>query len=154
MDSDNTWVITAVLAVSSFLSPIAVSIINNHHNVKIRKLELKRHIVDKQLNIYYIDKQKAFANFLHTAGNILYNTDDTSSLNSLYSTAHNAILFCTKENRENILSFLKYLTQLSSFDSEALEGFNKQLATISASLNAELMETASEVMKHSYDSKK
>ena len=36
-----TWTITAIIAVSSFLSPIAVAIINNHHHVRIRKMELE-----------------------------------------------------------------------------------------------------------------
>ena len=32
MTFDVTWTITAIIAVSSFLSPIAVAIINNMHN--------------------------------------------------------------------------------------------------------------------------
>ncbi len=41
MNVNITWTITAIIAVSSFLSPIAVAIINNLHHAKMRKLELE-----------------------------------------------------------------------------------------------------------------
>ena len=41
MEINITWTITAIIAVSSFLSPIAVAIINNRHHAQIRKMELK-----------------------------------------------------------------------------------------------------------------
>lgn len=79
MNFDITWTITAVIAVSSFLSPVAVTIISNRHQAKLRalelehderlrKLDLKHQIVIKQLDIYYADKKDAFSNFLNAAG--------------------------------------------------------------------------------------
>lgn len=46
MNFDITWTITAIIAVSSFLSPIVVAIINNFHQARIRQIELEhdRHI--------------------------------------------------------------------------------------------------------------
>lgn len=41
MTIEITWTITAVIAVSSLLSPIFVALINNRNNAKIRNLELE-----------------------------------------------------------------------------------------------------------------
>lgn len=48
---DITWTITAIIAVSSFLSPIAVAVINNLHHAKMRRMELDydRHIKEHLL---------------------------------------------------------------------------------------------------------
>ena len=72
MTFDVTWTITAIIAVSSFLSPIAVAIINNMHNTKMRKIELEhdeyirwlnfqQSTIINQFNVYYSDKKNAFA---------------------------------------------------------------------------------------------
>lgn len=74
MTFDVTWTITAIIAVSSFLSPIAVAIINNMHNTKMRKIELEhdeyirwlnfqQSTIINQFNVYYSDKKNAFADF-------------------------------------------------------------------------------------------
>lgn len=65
---DLSWVITAVIAIAAFLSPVAVALINNHHAYKMKKLEfcheenmkklsLSHEAAQKQFEIYYTDKK-------------------------------------------------------------------------------------------------
>lgn len=71
MEINITWTITAIIAVSSFLSPIVVAIINNRHHARLRKMELEHDeyirwldlqqtTTVKQFDIYYADKKKIF----------------------------------------------------------------------------------------------
>ena len=51
MTIEITWTITAIIAVSSFLSPIFVARINNKHQEKLRKLELEHDEYMRQLDL-------------------------------------------------------------------------------------------------------
>lgn len=55
MNFDITWTITAVIAVSSFLSPVVVSWMNNKHHYKMRKLELQSDLINNQISTLYKD---------------------------------------------------------------------------------------------------
>lgn len=68
MSLDITWTITAIIAVSSFLSPIVVAIINNRHQARLRKYELEhdrqikqidlnQQALIRQADVYYADKK-------------------------------------------------------------------------------------------------
>lgn len=71
MKFDITWSITAIIAVSSFLSPIVVSIINNKHQYAMRKLELNANLADKQLISLYNQKIDAYKSLLVLLVNIV-----------------------------------------------------------------------------------
>lgn len=50
MKFDLTWTITAIIAVTSILSPVIVTLINTHHNYKIRRLEIDSKIKQEVLS--------------------------------------------------------------------------------------------------------
>ena len=78
-----TWTITAIIAVSSFISPIFVAIINNKHQIKMRRLELEhdeymrqldlqQQTMVRQFDIYYADKKSCFSQFFTCCWCIFY----------------------------------------------------------------------------------
>ena len=54
MNFDLTWTITAIIAVASILSPVFVTLLNNNHDYKVRKLDIdskiKQEVVTKEFN--------------------------------------------------------------------------------------------------------
>ena len=58
MKLDITWTITAIIAVASFLSPVIVTLFNNHHDYKVRKLEIDSKIKQEILSNFakYIEQ--------------------------------------------------------------------------------------------------
>lgn len=68
---DISITITSILAVCAIISPILTAIINNRHNWRIRKLEMKRE--DYQNNVMY--KRNIYENYLRAAGRCIYHSD-------------------------------------------------------------------------------
>lgn len=71
-DLDLSYVITALVAVMSFLSPIVICLINNFHQAKMKKLELKQQAQIKQVDY----KKEIFENYLKYAGAYVYHCKD------------------------------------------------------------------------------
>lgn len=146
-----TWTITAIIAVSSFLSPIFVAKINNKHQEKLRKLELEhdeymrqldlqQQMMIKQFDIYYLDKKTAFSNFLHAAGKYSMGKEYSRYYEDLLATLQTALLFCNKDSRLLLSTFLEYANKIfgGNYSSHEREEYSKTLAAVTNALNKEL----------------
>lgn len=71
MSVDLTITISAILGIAAVISPIATAIINNHYQIKFKKLELEQQQLEK--TTYYI--RSVFENYLRYAGRCIYNAD-------------------------------------------------------------------------------
>jgi hypothetical protein len=150
-------IITVVIGCVAFLSPIAVSLINNLHNSKMRvkemaherelkRIELHHELEVKQLDVYYKEKKEAFEQFLITAGRLLYNVGSTKGIPDLHAVAAAALLYCSEENKARILEFLKYATtdveRLHDIPIDERVEFSEIITELSYHLNEELKSTA------------
>lgn len=120
MQFEITWTITAIIAVSSFLSPILVAIINNRHHTRIRKLELEYDKNMKQLDlnnqatirqadIYYADKKQVFTEFINASCNLYIHSNGRESYDHFIASLNRAILFCNSQNQEKLKNFLSFI---------------------------------------------
>lgn len=154
MTFDVTWTITAIIAVSSFLSPIAVAIINNRHNTKMRKIELEhdeyirwlnfqQSTIINQFNVYYSDKKNAFADFSNAAGQFSFAKEEEREYKMLQSSAHTAMLYCNKSNYDLLSDFLEYIDNIfgSGYTKAERDDYTKTLTSVITSLNEELAST-------------
>lgn len=158
-----TWTITAIIAVSSFFSPIIVACINNYHHSQIRKMELKhdeqirwlnlqQDAVTKQFDIYYADKKQAFSDFSNAAGSYFFNKGIIENYNILCSAAHTAMLFSNSANRILLSDFMNYADSIFGLgnDSKAeREKYSRSLNELTKSLNEELSSTKPVVQRES-----
>lgn len=140
MKFDITWTITSIIAVSSFLSPVLVAIINNRHQRKMRKMELEHDIAVKKLTIHYEDKKKAFSDFLFNAGIMCSNNVAYEIKQNFFACVQTASLFASAENQNliskfasDIMGYLDRTTPPNAYDT-----LRNNLLVISASLNNEL----------------
>lgn len=155
MNIDITWTITAVIAVSSFLSPIAVALINNHHNAKLRHMELlhdenirwldiQKETASHQFDVYYSDKKAAFSKIAISSGEFSLLCKSVDRYHALHSAIDEALLYCNPQNYYLLKNFQHYVTHevfgknLSSYD---LDSYNETLASLLSSLNEELLST-------------
>lgn len=154
MEINITWTITAIIAVSSFLSPIAVAIINNRHHARIRKMELEHDeymrwldlqqtTTVKQFDIYYADKKKSFADFANAAGQFSFAKEEEREYKMLQSSAHTAMLYCNKSNYDLLSDFLEYIDNIfgSGYTKAERDDYTKTLTSVITSLNEELAST-------------
>ena len=155
MTIEITWTITAIIAVSSFFSPIAVAIINNRHHAKMRKMELEHdrtmyqlklqeESILRQSQIYYSDKKTAFSEFTGKAGLFSMGKQSRNDYENLLSSINNALLFCSHENQMLLCEFQNYVdTKCFGYGYSAPERseYAKKLNNIALSLNKELEST-------------
>ncbi len=150
MDIKITWTITAIIAVSSFLSPIFVAIINNFHQRKLRKLELEYDMSLKKLTVFYENKKNAFSNFLCEAGKACTDMGLPPTELDFYAHAQTAILFASKENQLLISSFIQ--TAAEELDGTASDfachKLQSQLSSIAIALNKELTLIQADITNH------
>lgn len=73
MKIDPTFTIPSILAICAIISPILVALINNCHQTKIKKIELKQQEITNTL----IHKRSILEEYLSTAGRCVhYNTEE------------------------------------------------------------------------------
>ncbi len=163
MKLDITWTITAIIAVSSFLSPIVVAIINNYHQIKIRTIELKhaeyvhqldlQHAIDvKQFDIYYADKKQAFSDFSRAAGSYFFSKGVASRYSDLCAATHTAMLFCSKDVYRSLADFLVFIDTIYGYGDDAKLDrmkYTQLLSSLVDSLNSELASTKPVVQRES-----
>lgn len=109
-----TWTITAIIAAASFLSPVIVTLINNHHDYKIKKLEFDSKIKQEVLSKFALTVTKEFGSpFVHNdfqeSLNLLYvyfDVDDKLINNILYKEHDNINDF-----QKDVTKFMKYLSK-------------------------------------------
>lgn len=138
-------VITIVIAVCAIVSPVLVALINNAHNRKMRKLELKHEFAVKQLDVYYKEKKEAFKSLVNSVGYLVSSPCELEQLEKLHSTAADALLFCSEENKQKIEDFLLFASSCKrhadEFTAEEMALCTKKISELSQSLNNELKST-------------
>lgn len=87
---DMSITIASVLAICAIISPIITTLINNHHNWRIHKAEMKRE--DYKNTILY--KRSIYENYLRTAGRCIYYADDVALKD--YGEHYMAALMCSE----------------------------------------------------------
>lgn len=157
MKIDFTVTFAVIIAFASVISPIFVSFINNRHNAKMRlkemaheqelkRIELEHEYAVKQLDVYFLEKKKAFEQFLIAAGKLLMTIGSVKGIPELHAVAATAILYCSTDNKKRILEFLKYsdteANRLYDLPKNERVEFSEKIAELSYHLNEELKSTA------------
>ena len=137
MELNLTVTISVIIALVALVSPIAVAIINNRYQTKLRKMELQHDLEVKQMDVYYSEKKQAFDLFLKNAGSYRF-IPTPIKLDELQSAAYSAILFCNDEHKQEISNFLSF--NIAS-NSSKMNEYNQLLFAIASFLNKELSET-------------
>lgn len=96
------WIITTCIAIIAFISPIVTTVINNHHQIKLKQLEY-----DFELRKYNNDYQiSALQDYLSVTSRVIINSNeivDLSDYSSKYSIAITII------DDDELLSLMKKL---------------------------------------------
>lgn len=149
--TDFTVTFTVIIALVAFIPPIFVAIFNNIHHTKIRKLELEKQMEQRQFDVYYSDKVKAFTNLTNSGGTLITEIGNGNSYRDIYIHFHNALLLCNQENQSLIIQLIEFVNkQLMSAEKPSHEWeleYLSKLSALTVSLNNELCTTADSIKK-------
>lgn len=151
VETNFTVTFTVIIALVALVSPIIVAIINNIHHTKIRKLELESQMEQRQFDVYYSDKVKAFTNLTNSGGTLITEIGNGNSYRDIYIHFHNALLLCNEENQSLIIEFVEFVNkQLMSAEKPSHEWeleYLYKLSALTVSLNNELCTTADSIKR-------
>ena len=132
MTFDLDLTIAGILSISSIISSVGIAIVNNKQAESI------------QLNTYYSDKKKVFADFIKAANGYISNSSYFSSLAAVTASANNALLYCNDESRKGLLDFIDYVGSnftTSGISESNLSEYNAKLISVCLILQKDLEET-------------
>lgn len=66
------WIITTSIAIMAFLSPIVTTLINNHHQIKMKKLEYSHELHKQNIEL----RISALQNYLLMTSTVIANAND------------------------------------------------------------------------------
>ena len=132
---DMTVTISIILAICALFAPSITAIINNRHNYKIRKLELKHDEYLHHSNIQYHNKYETYKNFIEAAGKYSMYNDYSRNYTEILSALQSTLLICDSETLPLLLNFQDYIKKFNSINREE---YVQLLTAITKSLNREL----------------
>lgn len=147
-------IFAVVVGLVAFISSIAVSLINNYHQRKLRSLELQHDLKvqtlkinsdleNKRLDTYFQEKISAFLNLIDLSSKFYHNPHDQQILTNLYSAIYIASIHCTRSDCRN--SVTGFADTVSSFfyakTPSDLESFKAQMDYLSYALDCELYDS-------------
>lgn len=139
MKLDSTITISIILAICALFAPSITAIINNRHQYKIRKLELRHNFITNQSNVIYANKYNVYKSFLEEASKYSMFNDYAKEFTSILACTQDALLLCNPETKKLLLDFLErfsnhtisnrdeYITELNKI----ADSFNSELSSLS-----------------------
>ena len=145
------------VALAAIISSIAVALINNIYQTKLRKQELNHNLelhkqellherelrsleINGEINkrnfeTYYCNKRDAFNELLKTASTY---TKTFAEVQQLSSSASTAILFASPKAQKEIGNFIDFVTTLSNNNPNYVDEYWCALSQLATELNSEL----------------
>ena len=143
-----------VVGLVAFISSIAVALINNYHQRKLRAIELQHDLKvqtlkinsdleNKRLDTYFHEKISAFSNLIDLSSKFYHDPKNQKLLTDLYSAIYIASIHCSRSDCRN--SVTGFANAVSSFfyakASTDLESFKAQMDYLSYALDCELYDS-------------
>lgn len=134
-------IITIVIAVAAIISPVIVAVINNRYSLKMRSLEIGKELSQRQLDVYYADKNRVHNEFVVEAGKFNLWRETPEIYIAFSSSANKVLLICEKENQKPLLDFIEYAdaTYGDPYAEARRKEYIEKLSALVLKLSAELM---------------
>jgi hypothetical protein len=132
--------LTLVIALSAIISPVIVSIINNHYSFKIKKQEYEHQLSFQKWDAYYKNAIKAYTELLINTGSFLGETNSLEFYYKILPSIYNAYAYANQELASSIDTLVADIDKLMHIpkDEKLLDTCQKDLFKISKIINNEI----------------
>ena len=100
-----SYVIAIVLGISAVISPLATAIVNNSHQIKLKKIE-----------IYEKDKKDALSNFISSSQLLIYYPDNESYLKKHLESFNKLLIYFKNISPTSNSRFIELVNQVKNKD--------------------------------------
>lgn len=100
-----SYVIAIVLGISAVISPIATAIINNSHQIKLKKIE-----------IYEKDKKDALSDFIRSSQLLIYSPDDEGYLEKHLESFNKLLIYFKNISPTSNTKFIELINEVKNRD--------------------------------------
>ncbi len=131
---DFTITISVILALCALIAPIITAFINNCHQRKLRKQELKYDLAKYQMDILFQKKIDAYQRFTALASKYGLFKDYTTEYSDMHASFQEVVLLCDPITAALLDEFFVYMKQPKGHRDD----YEQLLTAISKSFNREL----------------
>lgn len=139
MKLDSTITISIILAICALFAPSITAIINNRHQYKIRKLELRYDFMSHQSDIIYNNKYTVYKAFLEESSKYSMFNEYAKNFTSVLACAQDALLLCNPQTKKLLLDFSERFNEHTSANkkeyisllNQIADAFNNELSALS-----------------------
>lgn len=132
---DFTITISILLAICALFAPSITAVITNHHQYKMRKLDLEYDMQIHYSDLIYRNKYDTYKTFLNMAGNYSLMNEYAGDYTKILAASQNVLLLCDDLSKPLLL---EYIDTLNSHPFPAQNEYTLLLNKISSSFNREL----------------
>ena len=100
-----SYVIAIVLGISAVISPIATAIINNSHQIKLKKIE-----------IYEKDKKDALSDFIRSSQLLIYSPNDEGYLEKHLESFNKLLIYFKNISPTSNTKFIELINEVKNRD--------------------------------------
>ena len=100
-----SYVIAIVLGISAVISPIATAIINNSHQIKLKKIE-----------IYEKDKKDALSDFIRSSQLLIYSPNDDGHLEKHLESFNKLLIYFKNISPTSNTKFIELINEVKNRD--------------------------------------
>ena len=148
-----TYAITTAVAVMALISPVIVAVINNRHQLKLRKAELESDKLFDQANRIYSDKKVAYSNLISCASDFSVRLNGYVSYEKLISAINDANLYASDRVASQLDFFLdtvnesfhEHSSDYNSLPQESINEFSSELFDLTKECRRDLAASKPEI---------
>ena len=148
-----TYAITTAVAVMALISPVIVAVINNRHQLKLRKVELESDRLFEQANSIYSDKKAAYSNLISCASDFSVRLNGYVSYEKLLSAINDAHLFASDSVAHQLDIFLDTVNEsfhenssnYNDLSTKAISNFSSELFDLTKECRRDLAASKPEI---------
>lgn len=105
-----SYVVAVILLISSIVSPIITTLINNHHQIKVKKIEM-----------YEEAKQNALSNFIECAEDYLLNLNFAEQSVKYYSALNKLFIYFYDISLDTFIPFDEASKNTNNYSTASIE---------------------------------
>ena len=132
---DFTITISILLAICALFAPSITALINNHHQYKIRELELTYDAQMHYSDLIYKNKYDTYQTFLNVAGDYCLINEYAINYTRVLAASQTSLLLCDSLSKPLLLEFINFINSNSFL---VRDEYTLLLNKISDSFNREL----------------
>lgn len=116
---DLSLILSSAVSIVAVVTSLAATFLNNHHQYKIRKLELRAQYEEKSMELKYEKKASTFHSFFHYAADVMVHPDSSESYDKFIESYSQTLMYCSDDAMQSLNYFYECVSAIHNSDDKS-----------------------------------